>query len=462
MKNKALKNMALGFFGLVALNASAQKNTQLSGTETISYSKLTLLPNFIKFKPTNELAPEQFVNWVNNALRLPSNTYFKAYDVNKDQIGFTHTRYKQYVGNYPIDGTMLITHIKDGKIVSVNGDYYQQLQQSYTATITEQKALEYALNKVDAQSYMWQGANFKYNKPKESYYPKGELVIVHKRDANYDALNVRIAYKFNIYADKPLYRANVYIDAQSGEFLSQDMLIHTGDVVGNASTLYSGNKTMTSQDMGGGQFQLFETGRGNGITTQNLQNGTSGISVPFTNNSSNWNFGSDYDKVATDAHWGAEMTYDYLSGVHGRNSINNAGFALNSYVHHDVGYANAYWNGSEMTYGDGNGNYYYMTGLDVCGHEIGHGLNTFTAGLSGGGSGEPDALNEAFADMIGTSVEAFARPGQSDWLIGADITNNGAGFRDMSYPNSLGYPDTYHGTYWDNTGEPHYNATPAD
>ena len=68
------------------------------------------------------------------------------------------------------------------------------------------------------------------------YTPKGELVMVHKKGADYSATNMRLAYKFNIYAEVPLYRANVFVDANTGEILDTQNLICTADVVGSAVT----------------------------------------------------------------------------------------------------------------------------------------------------------------------------------------------------------------------------------
>ena len=168
-----------------------------------------------------------------------------------------------------------------------------------------------------------------------------------------------------------------------------------------------------------------------------------GSAIDFTNTTSTWtNTGND--QAATDAHWGAEMTYDYYLNEHNRNSINNAGFKLLSYVHYTVGYTNAFWDGNRMTYGDGDGNIFKIfTGLDVCGHEITHGLTANTAGLNY--SNESGALNEAFSDIFGQSIENYSRPNQWSWKIGEDITSGGIGLRDMSNPTAFSNPDTYGG-----------------
>ncbi|MFA5781396.1 MAG: PKD domain-containing protein, partial [Bacteroidales bacterium] len=94
-----------------------------------------------------------------------------------------------------------------------------------------------------------------------------------------------------------------------------------------------------------------------------------------------------------------------------------------------------------------------LTTLDICGHEITHGLDEMTANLIY--MDESGALNEGYSDIFGTCIEWYARPTNADWLMGADI---GTPFRDMSDPNAYGQPDTYLGTNWDPYQEVHQNA----
>ncbi|MGZ3863505.1 MAG: M4 family metallopeptidase [Bacteroidia bacterium] len=443
-------------FASLGLSAGfAQGNeTRLAGSQVVDRNAYTNLPNFIKLG--QEVSQENFVNWANYAFNLPGNSTLIPYKVEKDQLGFTHTRYKQYVNGIEVEGTQVISHCKDGKVTIANGDYYQNFSAKITPSITEAAALQHALNKVNAKKYMWEDESM-VKLMEESFKPVGQLVFVHKKGADYSASNMRLAYKFNIYAQKPLYRANVFVDANTGEILDEQNLICTVTVVGTADTKYSGTVTM-SCDNNAGTYRLRETGRGNGINTYNLSNSTTYSNTDFTNASSSWT-STGNDQAATDAHWGAEMTYDYYKQTHNRNSINNAGYALNSYVHYDINYANAFWDGTRMTYGDGDGTQFdIMTALDVCGHEITHGLVSNTANL---GSGEAGALNEGFADIFGTTIERFARPTQNDWIMGADIMPSHTGIRDMSQPKNLGQPNTYQGINWDPNGEVHTNDGPA-
>ncbi|MFL5764888.1 MAG: M4 family metallopeptidase [Bacteroidia bacterium] len=457
---------------LSSLTADAQQNFQIPNVQILGYSGNTSLPNFFKFNDDANLSESDFPAWITSAFHLPLQVSFRSYDSQKDQQGMTHTRYREYVNNIPVDGSMVIVHSKDGRMMMINGDYFLNVNTSFSATVSEAGALTSALGKVNAVKYKWENAEETkamkeaFAQPDFSYYPKGELVIVHKQDADYSASNMRLAYKFNIYAEKPLSRAYIYVDAQTGKVISSQDIIHTVDVVGTANTKFSGTQAMTSDNYGTPtQYRLRETGRGNGVNTYNLATSTTYSNTDFTNTSATWNI-TGTNQAATDAHWGAEKTYDYYYNTFGRNSIDGAGYNLLSYVHYDVNYDNAFWDGTRMTYGDGNVStgFLIMTALDVCGHEITHGLTNFTAGLGGG---EADALNEGFSDIFGTTIEAYARPSDWDWKIGSDITCTSAGvadnvgIRNMSNPNAFGQPDTYMGTYWDAGGEPHTNNGPS-
>jgi Zn-dependent metalloprotease len=457
MMGNTTKTMAAFVCAALSLGTMAQGGGRLAGATVVSSSGLTNLPYFVKLNPSQQMRQDAFTDWAVYSFNVPASSTFKAYKTETDELGYTHTRYQQYMNGYPVEGTQVIAHAIGGKVTMVNGDYYQQFSPA-GAALTEKQALGAALKKVHAEKYMWEDPAAEAHERMATgnssfrFYPKGEMVYVHKKDADYSANNMRLAYKFDIYAEVPLYRAYVYIDAATGEILEEQNRICTFDVVGTAVTKYSGTKTMTS-DNNGGTFRLRETGRGGGVQTYNLQNGTSyGSAVDFTNGSATWT-NTGFDQAATDAHWGAEMTYDYYMNNHGRNSIDGSGYMLRSYVHYSTSYVNAFWNGQVMTYGDGNGtSYNIMTALDVCGHEITHGLISATANLAY--QNESGALNESFADIFGNSIENFARPTQYSWRIGEDLTSSGQGLRSMSNPGLFGDPDTYMaGSYYTGTAD---------
>jgi len=287
----------------------------------------------------------------------------------------------------------------------------------------------------------------------------------------------RLAYKFDIYATAPVSRGDIYVDAVTGATLLYNATIkHLGEfnngskpsadtkteskslttafVAGNADTRYSSAQSIEAS-LSGVSYILSDATRGGGVMTYNMKKGTSyTAAVNFTDADNNWT-AAEYNNVnkdngALDAHWGAEKTYDYFKLNHGRNSYNNAGAAIKSYVHYSTNYNNAYWNGSVMTYGDGSGTggFDILTSIDVAGHEIGHAVCTNTANLAY--KNESGAMNEALSDIWGACIEYFAAPNKQKWLIGEDIERRAGhlALRSMSNPKSEGQPDTYGGTNW--------------
>lgn len=377
----------------------------------------------------------------------------------KDALGFETQRFQQTVNDIPVEYGMMAVQTKDGKIVGQSGKWIIKVPKGLdkTASLAENTALQSALSFVGAESYKWKNKEEEdflkkeTGDPNASYAPKGELVYYSNPDD--DKLNdLRLAYKFDIYAEKPLSRQYVFVDAKNGKVLGVDAIIHEVNSPGTAVTGYSGTRNITT-DSYNGSYRLRETGRNGGtsVETYNLKKGTSYASaVDFTDTDNNWNnVNTNKDQYATDAHWGAEMTVDYFYTKYGRKSIDNNNFAIKSYVHYSTNYFNAFWDGLRMTYGDGssttNGGK-PLTALDVCGHEITHGLTSKTANLVY--QREPGALNEGFSDIFGNTIERWARPTQASWTLGEDFNYV---IRNMANPNAYSQPDTYMGTYWKTT-----------
>lgn len=431
-------------------------NAQFLQKNNPALNRIAIIQNdqgWIQFKPGAQVTEAEVFTTQKQAFNLGSADEMQETRRSTDALGMTHTRYQQLYHGIPVSGGQYVVHTSGGLATTANGRLITGLQCAYTPSVSADAAITRAIGFTGAQKYMWENPACEKmlknatGKQDASYYPQAELVIFDRHYSGI-AANYRLVWKVNVYAERPLSYQDVYIDALSGDVIYTASRLRTGDVDGVAHTKYSGTQNIVTDSLAAGSYRLVETGRGLGIETYNMQTGTDyGAAVDFTDTDNDWNnVNAQQDEVATDAHWGAEMTYDYYLQKHGRNSYDGAGAKLISYVHYDVDYDNAFWDGSRMTYGDGGSSYSPFTALDVCGHEISHGVIEYTANLVY--QDEPGALNESFADIFGTAIEFFALDGAGDWTIGEDFDLSGNGFRDMSNPTADSQPDTYLGTNW--------------
>jgi len=452
-------------FGILNLNAQVYKGMEadrlVTGSEMVRFKKEdpSSVPVYVKLNAEATISFSQFSSKVRPILKMRTQDNLQLKRSEKDRLDYTHYRYQQVYKGFPVEGGIYIAHVKDDGVVSINGKFFEELNIDCHPTISETQAFSKALQYVNALQYKWEiGAeenNIKFilADPAATYFPKAELVLAPVEGNYATNNNFRLVYKFDIYAHDPLSRQYVFVDAKNGDIIWTLNRIHHTDSTGTAITRYSGSQTIAA-DYTGSDFRLRETTRGNGIRTYDMERKSNyGNAVDFTDADNFWNnVNANQDEVATDAHWGAAMTYDYYYNNYGRNSYNDAGASLLSYVHFRPngppgGYNNAFWDGRKMTYGDGDGiTFTPLTSLDVCGHEITHGVTTYTANLNY--SYESGALSESFSDVFGTAIEFYAKPDSANWIIGDEITVNGLGIRSMADPNAYGDPDTYLGTNW--------------
>jgi Zn-dependent metalloprotease len=130
------------------------------------------------------------------------------------------------------------------------------------------------------------------------------------------------------------------------------------------------------------------------------------------------------DPAVNEAYDHSGSTYDFYYKEFQRNSLDDRGMSLVSSVHVGRAYDNAFWNGEQMAYGDGDGRVFtrFTRALDVVGHELTHGVVTHTANLEY--HDQPGALNEHFADVFGVLIRQWKRGQtvkQADWLVGAEV-----------------------------------------
>ncbi len=148
------------------------------------------------------------------------------------------------------------------------------------------------------------------------------------------------------------------------------------------------------------------------------------------------------DPAVNEAYEGAGATYDLYWEIYQRNSLDGNGLRLDSTVHYEQQYDNAFWDGQQMVYGDGDGQLFnrFTIAVDVIGHELTHGVTQYTSNLNY--SNQPGALNEAFSDIFGSLVKQRIlgqAAADADWLIGQGLFTpqvKGVALRSMKEPGT--------------------------
>jgi len=406
-------------------------------------------PIEIRFKEGATVSESNFFEHYKNYFNLSNDYHFVLVKEFSDLLNQTHYRYNLYFKGIQVTGAQFILHEKNGIIHYANGHLVHGLDIDILPLITEQSALQAAINHIGADSYMWEDdANEVFiqklkQDPNATFYPSGELKLTVGRKKLSNE-NMMLVYRFNIFAHQPSGNYYVDVDAKTGKIVNTIDLIETGDVPGQGLTLYNGPVQIITDSVAVDTFRLREAGRGNGIQSWDMQNNPDlnafDQAIDFIDDDNN--FTEAYDQAGVSMHWALEGTYDYYLSRHGWDSYDNAGGLIKAFAHTGIGWFNAQWISSllYMRFGDGNGS--SLVSIDVVGHEFTHGVDQFSANLIY--QDESGALDESFSDIFGTLIEFYLEGASGDWLIGEDF----GAIRSMENPNDFGDPDTYFGNFW--------------
>ena len=148
------------------------------------------------------------------------------------------------------------------------------------------------------------------------------------------------------------------------------------------------------------------------------------------------------DPAVDEAADGVAASLQMYAEVYGRDSYDDAGATVVATVHYQRDYDNAFWNGEQLVFGDGDGKTFdrFTKPVDVVGHELTHAVTEHTAGLVY--EGQSGALNESVSDVFASCLKQRLL-GQDaaagDWLIGAGLFLpgvEGRALRDMAHPGT--------------------------
>ena len=371
------------------------------------------------------------------ALGLTSGQSFRATDTVLDRTGATHVRMTQTYRGLPVLGGDVVVHrAADGSWAGVSRTLTSKLRMNTAPRISPATARSRATRVTKVTRGISQFRS--HGTPR--------LVV--------DSIGHRPRLAWAVVtggrrSDGTPSRMTSYVDARSGTVLRREESIET--VTGSGQSLYSGTVPLQVTQTGS-TYSMKDPTRGNTYTTD-LNNKTDSVfcqvfgigcqtGTTFTSSTPNFGNGTTSNRASAgvDAQYGTNMTWDYYNQVHGRNGIFGNGTGSYNRTHYGTNYVNAFWDGTKMTYGDGDGvSYGPLVSLDVAGHEMSHGVTENTAGLTY--SGESGGLNESTSDIFGSMVEFFANnandPG--DYLIGEQFDlKNHLGLRRMDNPASDG------------------------
>ena len=420
-----------------------------------SEGKVFISGNVSSEKITNDETALNFIEKNKSLFNLDNaKDKLKVQKSEKDSLGFTHVKMGQYINNIPIKDKFITLHYnKNGQVTNITGEAENKIEsisQLGSKSIQPEDAVEIAKKE------------FSYTEL--AYEPKVETIAYIKDGQAYKT------YKVNIKFYEPtITNYDVYVEASSGTILEKEDKIRYDGATTGTGTAVDGSTKPLNLYLSSSKYQLKDTSKassGSQILTYTANNKETEPGTLITNTTNTFN--TETLKAGVSAHYYAGVVYDFYKNLFGRTSIDNNGMNLVSTVHYDSNYNNAFWDGSQMVYGDGDGTTFtYLSGdLDVVGHEMTHGVTERTANLNY--RNQSGALNESMSDVFGVLIQTYDKYGvknggnwtfnAADWVVGDEIyTPNtpGDALRSLANPTLYDQPDNmsdYYNTSSDNGG----------
>ena len=471
MKKKKLVSLSLA--ATMALSAAIAPVYAAPGSgtsEKIHVNENSKAPNFISGKlsaPSNKAAKEivfDFLAQKQGVYKFSNDPFssFKVVKESKDELGFTQLKLQQIYKGVPVFGAVVTAHVnKEGVLTAVSGEVAPELDKK--AALKEGSKVK----RADAVATAAKDLASKLGETPELEHEATPEFVVYTRDGE-AKFAYAVEFEF-LYPSPGNYQ--YFVDAQTGEILNSYNQIHEAkpnegvtsttrtNTVGTGKGVLGDSKSFNTVTNSSGSYLVDRT-RGNGIFTYDAKNRTRTPGTLWLDADNVYN--AAYDGAAVDAHAYAAQTYDYYKDVHARNSYDGNGAQLISTVHYGRNYNNAFWSGSQMVYGDGDGSTFIpLSGaLDVIAHELTHAVTDTTADLIY--QNESRAINVSISYIFGTLVE-YHFNNNPDWQIGEDIytpSTAGDALRSMADPTENGDPDHYSNRYigTSDNGGVHWNS----
>lgn len=331
----------------------------------------------------------------------------------RDRIGMNHVRFQQRYNGVEVFGAVLTAHTRGVQVDSITGTYIPDLSVDSRPGLTFEQAVGVARAKVgQADAVVARGSSG---------------LAIYAREGR-----AALTWKVELRSRAGDGRWLLFVDARAGT------LIHAI------------NMTQTLRDR--------RTYTMAGSSDESLLPGTQLCNEADAS-------GCQGNAAAKAAHDYAGVVYNYYQTIFNRDSIDGQGMPLISTVNFGANYNNAFWNGEQMVYGDGDGTFFgpLSRSLDVVAHELTHGVTDFSADLVY--EDQSGALSESYSDVLGVFADAFGKNTTAvNWAIGEDVYTPGIpgdALRDMADPHKGSDPFTGAYTCAYRTGQPSYCGQPS-
>ncbi|TWE04965.1 bacillolysin/thermolysin [Neobacillus bataviensis] len=456
MKKRTSIMLALGLTVGAVLPISAAANTtpynvtvskdasQFGKDAKVTWKKGQTVPSFVHGKLStkaykDQASVKQFLKDNKSLYQLDADKDLTLLDVQTDELGSKHYNFVQSVQGIPVDGAKFKVHTdKNGIITAINGDVFPAASNYFKGNLKAQLTKDAALDRA------WKSINLTKEETLtnaeagptgakfEDTVEKAELVVYKKANVFY------LAYKTNLQFIQP-YGANwvVYVDAVNGNVLDSYNAVAHGATTGSGYGVLGDYKTLNTYYSNGTYYLYDVTKPMSGVIETRTAQSRSLLPGNYSVDADN-KFNAVSQGADVDANYYAGKVYDYYKNTFNRNSFDNNGATIRSSVHYSRNYNNAFWNGSQMVYGDGDGvTFRPLSGaLDVVAHELTHAVTERTAGLDY--VDQSGALNESISDTFGVFLD------KGDYLVGEDVytpNKSGDALRSLSNPTLYGQPD---------------------
>ena len=373
-------------------------------------------------------------NDINAVLGLKGAVSAKAVkSIDIAETGLTVAKFQQQLHGVDIFGATFNGYKSPmGVISGVNGNFVQGLEKQFELSmsrISKKKAIEIAIN-ADRDGVKLK--DVRNVMAKEYIYPLNGRYIR--------------AYVVTYFTDKAgtPKRIENLVSSLNGDILNRRNILTNANATGPGGNQKTGQYNYGTDfgyldvDYSGGTATMQNTN----VKTVNLNGGTSGTTAySFSGTNNTYQQINGAYSPLNDAHYFGNVIFNMFNDWYNTAPLT---FQLTMRVHYSSNYENAFWDGSAMTFGDGQNTFYPLVSLDVSAHEVSHGFTEQNSGLTY--SAQSGGMNEAFSDMAGEAAEFFMN-GSNDWMVGEQIFKGNGALRYMDDPtkdgSSIGHANDY-------------------